>query len=61
MHEEFVYTMLIKHSCETEIVVQGAEWPPKVVVCPCCKDIMGLSQDKGESEAKFKKIGTILG
>lgn len=59
MHEEFVYTMLIKHVCGNEVTVQGTEWPPQVVVCTACDEIMGLSQDRGEKEARFKKIGTL--
>jgi len=51
--------MRIDHVCGAELTVQGIEWPPKVVVCTQCKEIMGLSRDCGEEKASFKKIGTL--
>ena len=49
--------MRILHLCGAEIIVQGIEWPPKVVICNECMEIMGLSEDCGEEKASFKKIG----
>lgn len=59
MQPEFTFVMRIKHECGSELMMQGWEWPPKVVVCTNCKEIMGLSNMKGESEAKFVRIGSL--
>lgn len=59
LHQGFAYTMKLRHACGAELLIQGIEWPPRVVVCSECREALGLIKAKSLEEARFKVIGTV--